>query len=478
MDDQAYLEPGFNPASLTMPRLRNILVAHNIPYASSAKKQELVDLFNNEVLPQARKLRIASARVKRNSNGIEDMTTGRYPRDEQDDDEDEEEVQVRQPRTPGGRGSRRTTRARTEEAQEVPASTRSMRHSTAPPEAATPRRSSSKHARASEVIREEPEPKRPLSSRKSRAELMTPAPKAESEDESPFTHDNVFQSGGSPPAARVPDSARRRTTQNHLRDTDRKSREVRRQTEAFRPSRPQNDGAVVPSRRTFDMPVAVIKKEEDLEPTEEFTVEEQLDLVQATESGALVPAKRPKRKSTAAGTQGVTVLSFIMLLLSAFVWRQEKLEVGYCGVGQPSTEIAGVEIPEWADTIRPHCEPCPPHAFCGERLHTECENGFVLAHHPLSLAGLIPLPPTCEPDSARARKVNAVKERAVEELREQSAKYECGEASTAEIRETDLKHAIATKRRKGMTNEEFEDLWSSAIGEIARVEEVVSGSDG
>jgi hypothetical protein len=478
MDDQAYLEPGFNPASLTMPRLRNILVAHNIPYASSAKKQELVDLFNNQVLPQARKLRIANARVKRNSNGIEDMTTGRYPRNEEDDEDEEEEVQVVRPRTPG-RGGRRTTRARTEEAQEVPASTRSMRHSTAPPEAATPRRSSSKHARAVEVVREEPEPKRPLSSRKSRGELMTPAPKAESEDEeSPFTHDNVFQSGGSPPTARVLDSARRRTTQGHLRDTERKSREIRRQTEAFRPSRPQNDGAVVPSRRTFDMPVAVIKKEEDLEPSEEFTPEEQLDLVQATQAGELVPAKRVKKRSTAAGTQGISVLSFIMLMLSAFVWRQEKLEVGYCGVGQPSTEIAGVEIPEWADAIRPHCEPCPPHAFCGERLHTECENGFVLAHHPLSLAGLIPLPPTCEPDSARARKVNAVKERAVEELREQSAKYECGEASTAEIRETDLKQAIATKRRKGMTNEEFEDLWSSAIGEIAHVEEVVSGSDG
>jgi hypothetical protein len=226
------------------------------------------------------------------------------------------------------------------------------------------------------------------------------------------------------------------------------------------------------------MPVAVIKKEDELEPTEEFTPEEQLDLVQATQSGAVVPTKRPKRKSTAAGTQGISVISFIMLLLSAFVWRQEKLEVGYCGVGHPSTELAGVEIPEWADAVRPHCEPCPPHAFCGEQLHTECENGFVLAHHPLSLGGLIPLPPTCEPDSARARKVNAVKERAVEELREQSAKYECGEASKAEIRETDLKRAIATKRRKGMTNEEFEDLWSSAIGEIARVEEIVSGSDG
>ncbi|KAI6857496.1 hypothetical protein KC318_g22033, partial [Hortaea werneckii] len=84
----------------------------------------------------------------------------------------------------------------------------------------------------------------------------------------------------------------------------------------------------------------------------------------------------------------------------------------------------------------------------------------------------------CEPDSAKARKVSAVKERAVEELRQQNAKYECGEASKAEVRESALKDTISTRRRKGMSNEEFEDLWASALGEIQNVEEVVSGTDG
>lgn len=102
----------------------------------------------------------------------------------------------------------------------------------------------------------------------------------------------------------------------------------------------------------------------------------------------------------------------------------------------------------------------------------------MLTQHPLSLNGLIPIPPTCEPDSAKARKVNAVKERAVEALREQNAKYECGEAAAPELKETALKQAIGTKRRKGMSNEEFEDLWSSAMGEITNADEIVSGSDG
>lgn len=473
MDDQAYLEPGFDPASLTMPRLRNILVMHNVQYQSSAKKQQLVDLFNEQVLPQARKIRAANARVKRTSRGIEDVAASQSSYDY---DDEEEEAPPPPARTPSGRTGRRTTRARTEEAEEVVPVLRSARHSTAPPES-SPRRGSSRHGRAPEPIREEPEPRRPQSSRKTRPAATTPIVKAEPDDDgSPFSSDNVFQTGSSPPAIRSSDAARRRTTLGPARSTDSRKQEIRRQTEDFRPIRSQNASAM-PSRRTFEMPLAVIKKEE-VEPSEEFTPEEQLDLVQAQQTGELVPARRQTQRPSAVAKQGISVVSFVVLLILAAVWRQEKLEVGYCGVGRPSLDIGGVEIPEWAEPIRPHCEPCPPHAFCGEKLLTECESGFVLANHPLSLNGLIPLPPTCEPDSARARKVNAVKERAVEELREQSAKYECGEAPSAEIKETELKRAIATKRRKGMTNEEFEDLWSSAIGEIVRVEEVVSGSDG
>ncbi|KAH9845640.1 sister chromatid separation protein [Teratosphaeria destructans] len=150
MDDQAYLQPGFDPNSLTMPRLRSILVAHNVPYPASAKKQLLVDTFNHHVRPQARSLRNASARVKRTSRGIENVPSvggGGSSSQSTAEEDDDDEVPV-PPST--GRGSRRTTRARTEEVQEVEPTPRATRHSTAPPEH-TPRRSSSKHARPSEA---------------------------------------------------------------------------------------------------------------------------------------------------------------------------------------------------------------------------------------------------------------------------------------------------------------------------------------
>ena len=96
------------------------------------------------------------------------------------------------------------------------------------------------------------------------------------------------------------------------------------------------------------------------------------------------------------------------------------------------------------------------------------------------------MPPTCEPDGEKVRRVKAVADRAVEELRERRAKFECGDLTdsaglpeaTVEIDAEDLKKEVSKKRRKGMSEAEFEELWGGAIGEIQGRDEVVSGIDG
>lgn len=475
--DEEYLEPGFDANTLTVPRLRSILLAHNINYPSSAKKSQLVELFNEQVASQAKKIKSASLRVKRSSRGIVDVPSSASSVADEGDEEQEPPATVT-------RSSRRSTRARTEEAEEVRPTPRRSRHSTAPPEAApTPRRPSSKHARPVEKVEEEvedeePEPKRPAS-RRSRISAVTPsARREERDDRSPFSDQNVFQSGGNSPPP--PTTERRRTTTHATSEEAkrRRSRDARRRTEAVRPAREQRDGAVVPTRKTFEMPIDKFKHEQ-VEADEEFTPEEQQELVQAEQAGQVVPARR-KTRSSASGAASTGTLAFLGAILAgfSFLWSQEKFEVGYCGVGQPSLQIAGTEIPEWADILRPECEPCPPHAICNERLETVCEPGFVLSQHPLSFGGYLPIPPSCEPDSTRARKVNAVKERAVEELREQNARYECGEAGTPDIQETDLKHAIGSRKTKSMSNEEFEDIWANAFGDILSEDEIVTGDGG
>ena len=476
MDEQQYLDADFDPATLTVPRLRSILVAHNVNYPSSAKKPQLIELFNEHVMPQAPKIRAANARVKRTSRGIEDVGSQSTQADEE-----EEEQKPEPPRT--GRAGRRTTRARTEEAEDVQPTSRSARHSTAPPEGTPVRRASAKHVRQVETVEEEPEPKRPAS-RKSRSSAATPAVKQEDKDESPFSNENVFQTGSSPPA---PDNRRRTTLGTRTSETDRRrsrdSREVRRRTEDYRPIKPQIDGVTVPSRKTFEMPVSRVTKQEEpedeTEAGEEFVPEEEQALVQAQQSGGLVPTRR----KTKAPPAGAKKLAPIMILLAALggigqQWRNEKLEVGYCGVGNPSTEVAGVHIPDWADILRPQCQVCPQHAYCDERLQTECEPGFVLTQHPLSLGGIVPIAPSCEPDSQRAKRVQQVKERAVEQLREQNAKYECGEASSPQVAESTLRETIAAQKSKSMTDDEFNGLWDIAMPEIQKTNEVQSGSDG
>lgn len=479
MDDQYYLEPEFDPASLTMPRLRSILVAHSVDYPASSKKPQLVEIFNQEVLPQARKLRAANARVRRTSRGIENIPSQTSSLADEEEDDDVVPMPVHQ----HSRSTRRTTRSRTEEAEEVAPTPRTSRHSTAPPErvSLTPRRASSKHARTVDTELE-PEAKR-SASQKSRPSAVTPAVRHRGDDDdndTPFSDQNVFQSGSSPPAP--PTTDRRRTTLNIGKPVDALRSQTRRRTEEVRAVREQVGNVVVPSRKTFDMPVARAVRNavrDEVEATEEFTPDEQQALVQSQKNGELVPARKKTKQATSSVAKvGPAALLIAILAGFATLWRQEKVQVGYCGVGYPSSEIAGVAIPDWADIARPQCEPCPPHAYCHENFQTECEPGFVLTPDPLTLGGLVPLPPTCESDSARGRKVEAVKIRAVEELRSHNAKYECGETTASALPAATLKELVGTKRKKAMSNEEFEDLWSSALGEIQNSDEIVSGSDG
>ncbi|KAF5653395.1 SRC1-regulation of cohesion (splice variant I), partial [Fusarium heterosporum] len=69
-DVDDYLEEGFDPRSVTVPRLRSILVTHNVEFPGNAKKADLVELVKTYVLPQAAELRARRARAKRSSMGI------------------------------------------------------------------------------------------------------------------------------------------------------------------------------------------------------------------------------------------------------------------------------------------------------------------------------------------------------------------------------------------------------------------------
>ncbi|KAJ5928527.1 hypothetical protein N7466_007483 [Penicillium verhagenii] len=516
-DELDYLQSDFDLNSLTVPRLRSILVNHDVPYPASAKKAQLIRILEDEVLPQARKLLRDRERVRRTSAGITDMgsrassvASDRYDRDS-----------MPPPPTPSTvasttgtkRGSsRRSVRASTMEQEEnidpstpVPAS---KRKSVA--------RSVGKHARASDTetgddmfatptVAVGASPRKSTTRKLRRSSVVpstetdefTPSVKTEPRDESVFTDDNPFQSGSpsdiqrSRPASH--DGKRKSGTRLSTESPGLRSG-LRSRRSATPGSVKQEDGIKAPARDSFDFAPRLRPTKEEPEESEEesedesefgageeFTPEEQL----ALETEQYAPGLQVRKRSRKQGSTSLVVSWLVILsVLGGFGawWRKEKIEIGYCGLGKPTWSLAETNVPEWANVLEPACEPCPPHAFCYPDFEARCEHDFILRPHPLSLKGLVPLPPTCEPDSEKARRVKAVADKALEELRERRAKWECGQLQeegkepSPEISEPELKEEVARKRRKGLSDTEFDDLWKGAIGEIIERDEVVSNT--
>jgi Man1-Src1p-C-terminal domain/HeH/LEM domain len=531
-DELAYLQPGFALSSLTVPRLRSILVSHDISYPSSAKKPQLIQLIEDQVLPQSRKILNARARTKRTSKGITDMPSSQESSTADGEDEEEMPPPPVPAKTPRGRKSKATLAT---EAAPATARDDTPPTPTAVSGTRTPggRKSTVKHYRTSDTDTDA-EKVRPSARKTRKSEVPTIVAPAHvhidepdlpikserrQKGESPFTHDNPFQSGSSPSAEsrRVSgSSSRSRKSLGGAKEDRRKSSGNRRKTTSPNErAAEQGDGITAPSRSTFEFPVTHMKADarDDIQLNEEFTPEEQLELVRdraakGYSGSEMIPSRpstltRRRRKPASPATKSATWAVLITVLGSIATWyRKEKIDIGYCGVGQAEWSLSNynTNVPGWVkDTLQPICEPCPQHAFCYPDMEVKCEPDFVLKPHPLSLGGVIPLPPTCEPDGEKVRRVKAVADRAVEELRERRAAYECGDEvkqsqtmsadegvktvvkagkPKLEISEEALRQEVSKMKRKGMSDDEFSDLWQGALGEITGREEVEVIRDG
>ena len=497
-DSPVYLSPGFDANSLTVSALRGIFLEHNINHRPSAKKAELVDIFNQQLAPRARKIVRDRKRIRRTSMGIVDMSSSQEGSTVNgEDDEDESTMSLPpQRRQMPARASRRSTRGAVEKTViEDPT-----------PLKVSDRRKSTKHSRAeSELTGDGDDDRTPR--RKTRHIEEAPTVKVEDADttpvgapaaDSPFTQDNPFQSGSSPI---VSVEARRKSAAPRTVTRKSTSTSRRRTTAGSTTLVRQDDGVVPPSSSTFISPLVKWRRQKSpehstftlepafeptLEPSEEFTLEAQLEMEQEQHSNGQLEVrttgKRQKRQSSGIFKSAPAVVLTTILAGYAAWWRQERIAVGYCGVGR---EPSAITLPEWASVLQPQCEPCPQHAYCYADMEARCESGFVLQSHPLSLGDVIPLAPSCEPDSTKHRKVKLIADKAVEELRERRARWECGDlkdesgkaVDRVEVDESTLKADVSAMRKR-MSATEFEDLWKSAIGEILGREEVTSASNG
>ncbi|EAW06694.1 putative sister chromatid separation protein (Src1) [Aspergillus clavatus NRRL 1] len=531
-DGLDYLSADFDLNSLTVPRLRSILVSHDVPYPASAKKAQLIRILEEEVLPQAKKLLRERDRVKRTSAGITDMPSrATSVASDYDGQRSARDSMPPPPPTPStvstatgtrrGR-SRMSTRASTADMEEtiVPTTPSTATRRTVPRsetkrvrselrddgpatpvarDLVTPRKSTARKLRLSEVAPSiEPAPVPVPVAVPASAPV---AVKMEPKEDSVFTDDNPFQSGSSPApwekGSRSVSRDFKRKSSGRLSTASPALSHGLRPRKSETPFDMQDDISSVATRSPFGSPAARpgsrgmdVDSEEDEEEMseisagEEFTPGEQLALERDQAELLYPPTPHRRRRATKQSTASKAAPWVLILsLIGSFGawWRKEKIEIGYCGLGKPTWSLAETRVPEWASVLEPQCDPCPPHAFCYPNFEARCEHDFILKPHPLSLGGLVPLPPTCEPDSEKARRVKAVAEKAIEELRDRRAKFECGEAlengkevTSPEMSESDLKQVIGNRRRKGMSDAEFDELWKGALGELLAKDEIVS----
>lgn len=218
----------------------------------------------------------------------------------------------------------------------------------------------------------------------------------------------------------------------------------------------------------------------------DFTPNDQLEMETAqaqaqTATGRWNEDVSPSRISHSRASHIVSwVVVFSIFAAFASWWRQEKIEIGYCDVGRNHWSLDTTNVPDWVTRLlEPKCEECPQHAVCYANMDISCDPGFVLRQHPLSLYSLIPLSATCEPDGERARRVAAVVNKVLAALREQRAKFECGECLKDGTRVTapglsldELKATIQRLKRKAISDQEFDDLWRGAVDELQKRNEI------
>ncbi|CAN8099615.1 unnamed protein product [Discula destructiva] len=491
-----YLQPGFDPASVTIPRLRSILVTHGVDYPSTAKKAKLVEMFNENITPQAKKILDRRARAKRSSMGITniDNSVGYSIANSDMPPPSTSKPRGRPKRNPASAASSFKTESEEPEPEPIPSSR------TLSPRKRSQRSTSRQLGYSDTDTDSHYEARRPARKASRRLE-MTPQPELvqspESEDDrhNVFSSENPFQSGSSPLPEETPTN-RRRTPAFESPAKRPASSVARRRTQEPKDAGPEQSGY----SNSVDVRASALSRPktpqtpqifEEVEASEEFTPEEQLALAQedaARAQTAVVPHRQNKRS----GGLGTPLSVLFLTLLGAYgTWyRQEKVAVGYCGVGRPAQQIIprhvsfqefDFETPAWAIKLtEPECEYCPAHAYCYADNSVRCEDDYILKPHPLAAGGLVPLPPTCEPDGEKVRRVKAVADKAVEELRERRAKFECGELvdengqapQSPAIAVDELKQTVSEQRSKKLSNKEFDDLWSSALGEIETREEI------
>ncbi|KAK9454828.1 Man1-Src1p-C-terminal domain-containing protein [Dipodascopsis uninucleata] len=481
MDDLSYLEPGFDPSTLKVPELRRMLVLHEVQFPSSAKKAMLVDLFKEHISSKSSAILAARANEKQNSTAILDANLSSA-------------ISTSTPQVPKTRSSRRPRSS----------SIKSIRKSLAKEKERT--------KEAEDTTTEEEKPteesivvkRTPSRSRKSLTSTKTPKaePRTEGknevlretihiqeptvESEIHFSQDNPFQTPTSSIRGRKKSSIGRKSSAP---------------ASEHRVSPPQADLRLQQQYLHEPSPSRAIRYQLSPEPqtplfsSDMFTQRTHFselspDVVNHISDGDIPSAvyetdeatENDRRSSKLLGRSSYTFpltvfLSWIIVvgLLSAFMWwRSEKFKLGFCEVlhdtsyQDENSILANIPL-----ALRPECTPCPAHARCFEDFKLECDSEFMPKYSIWSFGGLLPIPPSCVPDTQKVQRASILMDAALDLLRERYALVECdGKDNDPTLPVVDVQEKLYRMKSPSLTDEMFDELWEIAFRDLVQLEEV------
>lgn len=109
---------------------------------------------------------------------------------------------------------------------------------------------------------------------------------------------------------------------------------------------------------------------------------------------------------------GAIFLSIICPILFGLWYREQRIQVGYCGHEKPLKSLAISAFPqtERVDSVlqayRPNCLECPEHGICSSFMNVECEPGYEPKSSILETYGIIPFPKYCAKDESKEKEVD------------------------------------------------------------------------
>ncbi|KAG0046746.1 inner nuclear membrane protein enriched at telomere/subtelomere region [Gryganskiella cystojenkinii] len=506
-----YLHPDFDPWSIKMDLIREILLQHHVQTPTgSVKKQQLVDLFNEHIKPQVPELDRNSKEAQDESDASPPPAPARLSRSKsttatrkpkvKEDATTETKPTATKPRL--GRSASRQSLATEEELAKEPVKEVKLKRSNSRAKMSTaksdnesktedtPTRGRGRLARRATLLSDEdnevPARSSDKKETKSRKKVV---------DKSNFSDENPFQSES--------ESDRRRS---RSRDTTSARSVTRSQSRTRQSTRKplgiDKDTTTGTKDHVFKIPDgpafshfmrSTPSKSNAARSTTPSSVAQstprRLSVSDMPEPKALHLNSSEERLSarfTKGDLQrflGPALVALSAILLSYGVWyRQTRIEVGFCTPATTQKSTA------W---YYPSCIPCPDHATCiSSDVQPICPPEYILKPQLFSFGNLLPLSPVCVLNKAKEYQSLQVADTAEKLLHNHAGNIECsmtrdsfpansaGYRARRGITVDDLRHQLEQLKSDSVSDEDFSQYWDLALRELRRRPNKVSFEEG